>query len=596
MTELNRRASIEGEDAGRHGRGVPEGPGHHLIQPPSWVRRVLATLRTHVAVAVRPDRRHPSRWIEPRAPHRVDGRRPGPVDRPGAGQEGGDRRGQRRRARPVPRAGRRRHRSPSSPPTRDQGLLRHPPLDGPRAGPGGARAVPRRHLRHRPAGRERLLLRLRAARRRHVPRGRPRPHRGPDARDPGRVAAVREVDEIAADVAREIFADHPYKLEIIDDASTDPMSATSERGEVRCYENIPPEPRPAPDLPRPRRLHRPVPRPPRAHHQRPPRPLQAAPGRRRLLEGRARRTPSSSASTARRGPARPSSTPTSTASRRRPSATTASSAPSSTCSASPTRSAPAWPCSIPRAASSAAMMEDYSRRRHEEAGYEFVYSPHITKENLFETSGHLQWFADGMFPPMHFDDEGGPEGTDYYLKPMNCPFHCLIFRVAAAELPRAAAAAVRVRLRVPLREVRGGPRPHPGPGHDPGRRPHLLHPGADGRRAGLAARLRARPAAGLRPRRLLPRAVDQAGGEGHRLRRGVGGGHRDPAPGRRGQGPRAGARRGRRRLLRAQDLGPGPRRHRPHLADVHHPARLPGARSASGSSTSAPTTSATSRS
>jgi len=74
------------------------------------------------------------------------------------------------------------------------------------------------------------------------------------------------------------------------------------------------------------------------------------------------------------------------------------------------------------------LMEDYSRRRHEAADYEFVYSPHITKSDLFETSGHLSWFADGMFPPMHFDDEGGPEGVDYYLKPMNCPFHCLIFR------------------------------------------------------------------------------------------------------------------------------------------------------------------------
>ncbi len=72
-------------------------------------------------------------------------------------------------------------------------------------------------------------------------------------------------------------------------------------------------------------------------------------------------------------------------------------------------------------------MEDYSRRRHEQAGYEFVYSPHISKENLFEKSGHLGFYRDAMFPPMHFDDEGGPEGTNYWLKPMNCPFHCLIF-------------------------------------------------------------------------------------------------------------------------------------------------------------------------
>jgi threonyl-tRNA synthetase len=79
------------------------------------------------------------------------------------------------------------------------------------------------------------------------------------------------------------------------------------------------------------------------------------------------------------------------------------------------------------------VMEDYSRRRHEEAGYEFVYSPHITKSVLFETSGHLEWYADGMYPPMHLDAELNADGSvrkpgqDYYLKPMNCPFHCLIF-------------------------------------------------------------------------------------------------------------------------------------------------------------------------
>ena len=79
-------------------------------------------------------------------------------------------------------------------------------------------------------------------------------------------------------------------------------------------------------------------------------------------------------------------------------------------------------------------MEDYSRRRHEEAGYEFVYSPHITKGHLFETSGHLDWYRDGMFPAMHLDEERDAEGNvrkqgqDYFLKPMNCPFHCLIFK------------------------------------------------------------------------------------------------------------------------------------------------------------------------
>jgi threonyl-tRNA synthetase len=69
------------------------------------------------------------------------------------------------------------------------------------------------------------------------------------------------------------------------------------------------------------------------------------------------------------------------------------------------------------------VMEDYSRKRHEEGGYEFVYTPHITKETLFQTSGHLQWYADAMFPPMELDD-----AHKYYLKPMNCPFHILIFQ------------------------------------------------------------------------------------------------------------------------------------------------------------------------
>jgi threonyl-tRNA synthetase len=79
-------------------------------------------------------------------------------------------------------------------------------------------------------------------------------------------------------------------------------------------------------------------------------------------------------------------------------------------------------------------MEDYSRQQHEKAGYEFVYSPHITKSALFEISGHLDWYADGMYPPMHLDAELDAEGNvrkpgqDYYLKPMNCPFHILIFR------------------------------------------------------------------------------------------------------------------------------------------------------------------------
>ena len=79
-------------------------------------------------------------------------------------------------------------------------------------------------------------------------------------------------------------------------------------------------------------------------------------------------------------------------------------------------------------------MEDYSRRKHEEEGYDFVYTPHITKAHLFEQSGHLGWYADGMFPPMHLDEGRNEEGeitrqgADYYLKPMNCPMHILVYR------------------------------------------------------------------------------------------------------------------------------------------------------------------------
>ena len=79
-------------------------------------------------------------------------------------------------------------------------------------------------------------------------------------------------------------------------------------------------------------------------------------------------------------------------------------------------------------------MEDYSRQRHVDAGYEFVYTPHITKGHLYEVSGHLDWYKEGMFPAMHIDAELNEDGTvrkpgqDYYLKPMNCPMHNLIFR------------------------------------------------------------------------------------------------------------------------------------------------------------------------
>ena len=67
------------------------------------------------------------------------------------------------------------------------------------------------------------------------------------------------------------------------------------------------------------------------------------------------------------------------------------------------------------------LMEDYSRDRHESGGYQFVYTPHLANARLFETSGHLDFYAEGMYPPMEMDN-----GV-YYPKPMNCPMHCLIF-------------------------------------------------------------------------------------------------------------------------------------------------------------------------
>jgi len=89
-------------------------------------------------------------------------------------------------------------------------------------------------------------------------------------------------------------------------------------------------------------------------------------------------------------------------------------------------------------------MEEYSRRRHVEAGYSFVNTPHITKAKLFQTSRHLEWYADGMYPPMRLDTEFHEDGTvkregqDYYLKPMNCPMHNLVYRARGRsyrELP-----------------------------------------------------------------------------------------------------------------------------------------------------------------
>jgi threonyl-tRNA synthetase len=89
----------------------------------------------------------------------------------------------------------------------------------------------------------------------------------------------------------------------------------------------------------------------------------------------------------------------------------------------PVEVGPGLPVFHPKGGTMRRVMEEYSRKRHEVSGYDFVYSPHITKSELFEISGHLDWFAESMYPPMELDG-----GTRYYLKPMNCPFHTLIFK------------------------------------------------------------------------------------------------------------------------------------------------------------------------
>jgi threonyl-tRNA synthetase len=220
-------------------------------------------------------------------------------------------------------------------------------------------------------------------------------------------------DEIAADRAREIFKDHKYKLEIIDDASTDPMSVT-ESGLVRTYENPP------------RFID--LCRGPHVEHtgrhlghfklmrvagaywrgdEKNPQ-LQRIYGTawesKKALAEHLERLEEAEKRDHRKVGAELD------------------------LFSFPDEVGSGLAVFHPKGGLVRMLMEDYSRQRHLESGYEFVYSPHISKAQLFETSGHLDWFADGMFPPMHFDDEGGDAGQDYYLKPMNCPFHILIFQ------------------------------------------------------------------------------------------------------------------------------------------------------------------------
>ncbi|MDQ2649643.1 MAG: threonine--tRNA ligase [Actinomycetota bacterium] len=234
-------------------------------------------------------------------------------------------------------------------------------------------------------------------------------------------------DELPADRAREIFAGHKYKLEIIDDASTDPMSATSASESVRTYENPPVQPKDQPpfagypgfiDLCRGPHVphtgrhlgHFKLMRVAGAYWRGDEKNPQlqriygtAWPTKKALEEHLTRLEEAAKRDHRKLGV-------------------------ELDLFSFPDELGSGLAVFHPKGGIVRRLMEDYSRKRHEEGGYEFVYSPHITKSTLFEVSGHLDWYADGMFPPMHFDDEGGDAGQDYYLKPMNCPFHILIFK------------------------------------------------------------------------------------------------------------------------------------------------------------------------
>ena len=229
------------------------------------------------------------------------------------------------------------------------------------------------------------------------------------------------------------------------------------------------------------------------------------------------------------------------------------------------------------------VMEDYVRQRHIEEGFYYVGTPHISKDGLFHTSGHLPYYADTMFPPMEL------EGAKYQLKAMNCPMHNLIYQSRG-----------RSYRELPLRLFEFGAvyryeksgvvaRPDPRARHDPGRLALLRHPRAGARRDQAPAELLPRPASATsasttstsscRPATTSTRTSSSAPTRtgqtataileqvGDRLR------------------ARPGARPGRRGLLRSEDLGAGARRDRPHLADVDDPVRLQPAGAASAWST-----------
>ena len=234
-----------------------------------------------------------------------------------------------------------------------------------------------------------------------------------------RQAFVRE--EIPADEARDIFAGHRFKLEIIENASTDPMSGTSDRGEVRTYENPPGKPKDHPpfhgrpgfiDLCRGPHVedtgrhlgHFKLMRVAGAywrgdeHNPQLQRIYGTAWDSKKALDGHLHQLEEAAKRDHRKLGAELD------------------------LFHFPPEVGSGLPLYHPKGGLVRKLMEDYSRAEHERAGYEFVYTPHIAKGELFSISGHLEWYADGMYPPMELD-----EGHKYYPKPMNCPMHMLIY-------------------------------------------------------------------------------------------------------------------------------------------------------------------------
>ena len=228
---------------------------------------------------------------------------------------------------------------------------------------------------------------------------------------------------------------------------------------------------------------------------------------------------------------------------------------------------PVWPCSTPKGASCARIMEDYSRCEHERGGYEFVYTPHLAKSTLFEISGHLGWYAEGMYPPMEL------EGATYYPKPMNCPMHILMYKSrqrSYRELPLRLfelGTVYRFERSGVFNGLLAGPR------DDPGRRPHILHQGTTRaelvsllafvlkilRRFGLTefeAELSTRPEKYLGTIEEWDRATDALRAALDACR------------------PRVHDFRGRRGFLCAEDRRPRARRHRAPVAGVDDPGRF----------------------